>query len=456
MKTRSVCIPGRRRASLRHAGLCLVLALLAAPAAKAAARLQLSIQTQNTPKPGSRNVPAGDTRQLEATLAGSYIAASSAQHTTVYDFQRRRRLVLDDARRSYVDHSLYDVAGGRGAELLNRKHLAGAMGAAGLQDAMPGALADAHVLAVTQATLPSPVESADGTGWNDGAGQPMARRGTVLLEAGADDVRAYAQLLRYTVGGHPQILAALAAGKGIPQQVVFSFRHPWGESTRTVTVKTVQTLPRQPTYDLSGWQQRSTPDASRMDELLDRAAVLDADAVGAARKRTQAQADDAWRAGRVFEAYLGTLEFHLMSGLPMERFAPQQLEQLRADAAVQRLNRIMAARSKEQVAQAVGQFAGLQQAAGPKAHVLKIFEANNRAQLGEPDAAMRLFAEVLQANPALAGAYKDLGDVFFMRYDAARAWRCWDAGRRIAPDFPNFRKVTEFERRLAADFPEYF
>lgn len=452
MKTRS-----DTARALRRIGVCAALAMLAASqAVLAAARVQLTIQTQNLPKPGSRNVPAGTTRQIDATLAGSYIAAASEQHTTVYDFQRRRRLVLDDARHGYVDYSLYDVAGGRGAELANRKQLATAMAAAGIRDAMPDALAQAHVLAVTQASMPSPVASSDGTVWADAGGSPMARRGPVLLEAGADDVRAYAQLLRYTVGGHPKILAALAAGEGIPQQVVFSFRHAWGESTSTVTVKSMQPLASAPAFELSGWTPRSPAGASPLDELLDRAAALDVDAIEAARRRMQAQAGEAWRAGRVFEAYLGTLEFHLMSGLPMERFTPQQLEQVRADGSVQRLNRILSARSKEQVAQAMGQFAELHQPAGPKAHVLKIFEANNRAQLGEPDAALRLFTEVLQANPALAGAYKDLGDVFFMRYDAARAWRCWDAGRRMAPAFGNFQKVTEFERRLALDFPEYF
>jgi hypothetical protein len=53
-------------------------------------------------------------------------------------------------------------------------------------------------------------------------------------------------------------------------------------------------------------------------------------------------------------------------------------------------------------------------------------EANHRARLKQPKEAERLFMEALQANPVLAGAYKDLGDLLLMQYDSPRAWRCWD------------------------------
>jgi hypothetical protein len=67
-----------------------------------------------------------------------------------------------------------------------------------------------------------------------------------------------------------------------------------------------------------------------------------------------------------------------------------------------------------------------------------------------------LFAEVLQANPALAGAYKDIGDFYFRSFDTARAWRSWELARTLAPMFQNLEPVAQHERTLATRFPEYF
>ncbi|MYM75120.1 hypothetical protein GTP56_23400 [Duganella sp. FT134W] len=56
----------------------------------------------------------------------------------------------------------------------------------------------------------------------------------------------------------------------------------------------------------------------------------------------------------------------------------------------------------------------------------------------------------------LGGAYKDLGDLLLMQYDSARAWRSWDAGRRVSPALPNFEAVHKFEADLLAKNPQFF
>ncbi|MET0319566.1 MAG: hypothetical protein ABW069_02460, partial [Duganella sp.] len=91
-----------------------------------------------------------------------------------------------------------------------------------------------------------------------------------------------------------------------------------------------------------------------------------------------------------------------------------------------------------------------------KGYMLKLFEANNRRQLGQTQESLQLFGEVLAANPALAGAYKDLGDLLLTRFDSARAWRSWDIGRALAPDVVNFEPVTKLEQELVQRHPEFF
>jgi hypothetical protein len=112
--------------------------------------------------------------------------------------------------------------------------------------------------------------------------------------------------------------------------------------------------------------------------------------------------------------------------------------------------------TKERLQEAVKTLQELQQHARSKQHILKIFEANHRKALGETLTAQRLFTEVLQGHPLLTGAYKDLGDALLIGYDASRAWRCWDIGRRIVPQYGSLSSVDQFEKKLAADHPEYF
>jgi len=85
-------------------------------------------------------------------------------------------------------------------------------------------------------------------------------------------------------------------------------------------------------------------------------------------------------------------------------------------------------------------------------HVLDIFLANVLDAAGKGEEAERLFLAVLGINPWLSGVYKDLGDIYHERFDMDRAWRCWDAGRRLAPGHPLYQGLEEHEADLRARF----
>jgi hypothetical protein len=133
-----------------------------------------------------------------------------------------------------------------------------------------------------------------------------------------------------------------------------------------------------------------------------------------------------------------------------------QKAQLQADPAIRATAAALAATEPDAQRQAAAVLRQLRPQAGGKQYVLKLYEANLRARLGERTMARVLFADVLQANPALAGPYKDAGDLYFMSFDAPHAWRCWDIARRLAPQFANVKAIDAFEATLAARYPEYF
>jgi hypothetical protein len=85
-------------------------------------------------------------------------------------------------------------------------------------------------------------------------------------------------------------------------------------------------------------------------------------------------------------------------------------------------------------------------------HVLDVFKANMLTGMGRSDEARALFLDHLRRSPWLAAAYKDLGDLYYARYEMSRAWLCWEIGRSIAPGHPNWGKLRAYEDRLRKEF----
>ena len=78
------------------------------------------------------------------------------------------------------------------------------------------------------------------------------------------------------------------------------------------------------------------------------------------------------------------------------------------------------------------------------------------AQIKEFKTAEQLFIKVLGANPFLAGAYHDLGQLYFDGFAHEKAWMCFDTARRLYPDHPLMKDITALERRYERDFPDLF
>src|SRR5262249_44251472 len=81
-------------------------------------------------------------------------------------------------------------------------------------------------------------------------------------------------------------------------------------------------------------------------------------------------------------------------------------------------------------------FEGLHDRAGRLAYLLGAFEASLHRMLKQRAQAMATLTKVLEANPRVTGAWKDLGDMFSSVYDFTRAWLCWQRARAIAPAHP--------------------
>jgi tetratricopeptide (TPR) repeat protein len=445
------------RHPLRLLSLCA--AFLASHAAFAAVTLQVTSSVHTESVKGVTNPPA-DTRQvMEVTLSDDYTAVKMPKVELIYDFKARRYYVLDTVNKVYVDYSLYSIAGFRTMELKNRENINAMLAKAKIDTPLSRQVDREQELAVADDDAVKIDESAgDGTLEFSSDGRKLASWSKAGAKVTAADAARFAQFLRYTQAGHPQLLARLARDGVIPGQLTFTVNTGVGVRTVSIGVAEVKSA-RPPAYDLKGYAPRvgqAGELAGELDIMLDRMAALTPERLAPLRAAHPCDTAADYRDDQPLDTMLGRTECVLATGEPMLPFTPAQLQKMREDPAVGLMLASVSPKNKEEYEGAVKTLAELRKQAPRKAYVLKLLEANNRLRLGQRKESLQLFGEVLEANPVLGGAYKDLGDLLLLTGDSPRAWRSWDIGRAIAPKVPNFTAVNDFEAQLLKRHPEFF
>ena len=437
----------------------LLAASLFGAAAHAAVDAHLTVDMHAEGGPGVQNLPPDKHYEVDATLGDTWMIVRNGAHTSFFDFDRRRHVEIDEPTHTRIDFSLYDAAGFRVMELANRQNLAKMMAASKITQAQAqfDPVDVEHILAIQDkpgSPLKVDTEGRD-TVFLNGT-RVLARESTQATPVPPAQARMFAQLVRYTWGGHPQILAALAQANAIPATLALTTVN--GVTTTTVVkVSSVRPSSAGP-IDVAAIPLR--PDAAAktpVDHILARGDTFTAADVAAARQRAHDQPVAAFQDKRPLDAWLAILEWMLTTGEAPPALDAAQKAALTADPSVTALNAALAPHpDKGDMQHAIEQLEALRAHAQSQGYMLDLFIANDRASLGDRKAARDGLVAVLQAHPFIAGAYKDLGDNLLMSYDASNAWRCWDLGRRIAPGYQNFEAVNQFEANLATQHPEYF
>ncbi|MBI5314576.1 MAG: hypothetical protein HZB34_01230 [Nitrospirae bacterium] len=428
-----------------------------APSARTMLLLKVHVDSRHIPLPGSGNIPKDTAYDADVVLSKRYLAVSTTDHVTILDFEKRRRIFVEKKTGKYVDYSLYDSIGFRVLELNNRTVMNQMLINAKIDKQIAEREDNEHSLSIQ--THPPLVISVDRDSDETvfmTAGKSLFRQSLKGMPVTVEDSMAFAQFLRYNFGGHPFILDNVAQGKLIPSRATFTFRNIAAVNSLTIAVTSAQTVDDGP-YSLQPYAQRMLMQSQDgLDEILDRAWNMPVFQMDEEKQKLREEIAAAFREARPFDAFLGTTEYALTTGELLPAFSADEKGMIESDAAFRKLLLALNPDTKERLQEAIKTLQELQQHARSKQHILTIFEANHRKALGETLAAQRLFTEVLQSHPLLTGAYKDLGDALLLGYDTPNAWRCWDIGRRIAPQFGAFSEVTQFEKKLEAEHPEFF
>ncbi|WP_343733156.1 hypothetical protein [Duganella sp.] len=415
-----------------------LLALAAVPQVQAAVSLHVTATIQER------------TTQMDVTLADSYMAVATPAGRVIYDFKTRRRFAINTAAGEYVEYSLYDTLGFRVMELQNRVHLQGALATAKVDTPALNMAVQENELSLLAGAPAVIDEKADGgtLAFSTG-GTRLATWSQAGTKVAAADAALFARFMRYAQGGHPQLLDKLAKSGVIPGHLSFFVS---GDRTLRLEISAVHTIQPQ-AYDLTPYKREMS--ASGLDAVLDRLAAMTPEQLAALRAQYPCDSASDFSEAQLLDTMLGKLECSLITGTPMV-LTEEQKQAVKVSPSVGLLFAAINPGKSSEYEDALKTLVALRVQAPRKAYVLKIFEANHRVRMKQAKEGERLFMEVLQANPVLAGAYKDLGDLLLMQYDSPRAWRCWDTGRRLAPGFQNFEAVNKFEAGMAEQHPEYF
>jgi hypothetical protein len=437
-----------------------IIAVLATPL-WAATVLTFDVVSHTEAAKGTKQVrglptPADANYALTVTLSGDALQIDEPNTQTRYDFKNARIVRLDKLKNGYDEVSLYTFIGFDVAEFANRMMLGRALAVAKMKDNPMSPALTENLMSLSDPVNATVIESSaknDETiySWNK---QPLMIVSQKTREVPSALVSQYLRFLRYSTGGHPQILAAIERGHGIPERLTI-VRSNMGTETRTLILRGVDEQPDR-SLSLEGYT-RKTPEGEPFttSNRLSASSAADLEAHAAVLRKER---DAAVTAGRTLDAMLANFAAMLSTGDNSEaaEWLAAHHDEINASADAQRLMRSLSPGDAASAKQAADTLGEMNQTAGPHAYVLNIFEANTLLGLHQDHKAIDLFLSALAVDPTVTGAWIDLGKLYYGDYNAEAAWACWDAARSIRPTHYMLKQVDDLERRLRTDHPEFF
>jgi hypothetical protein len=419
--------------------------------------------------------PREDSYKVTIYLEPDAVTVEQRNERTRYGIRERVVLTFNLANKTYTRRSLYSdlafrVFGASAAmtpawaaldlafrlfEFQNERFRAFLDGvAAGIQ---PAQILAEHAFSIrlddTPAHLTRREEGGEATFLAD-AGILLVHSVDVEPAEPADVVR-FVQALRYAFGGHPEILRQLVKLPGIPRKLVIHRQEPRDDTSTELVLKSLSRDVRTPTLEGFALQsstknERLTRLARKVDESTD--AEIESHLKYNIKLLKKATADK-----DILTVYFLHTEIGLQRHIDEPLIDISALGPLiRANADIAEFAQASQARTKEQRAATIKSLERIRSKRPERAHFLTILEANKRVALGELDVAEELYLDGLEGNPFLTGAWVDLGDLYFKKLQMATAWRCWEVARRIDSAHPVLKSLNDLEKRLQADFPDYF
>jgi len=410
-----------------------------------------------SPAQGTSESPnAGQVRGvLHVVLGKDYLQVEENGLEYVYDFPGHKVYLKDSQSKKYETYSLYAYPGFRGAELENRLLVYDNFRSKGAAFYLTPVILE-HFFSIKSNRQTGKITDSAGAQKTTftAEGMTLMEVGQTGKPASKKDLGMFLKFLRYRVGGHPEILNKLVEKSFIPDWFdVYTYD---AQSFKTrYKISSVKDLP-ETSYSLEGYTQGPVKFTGEMIEFA-KASVKDVEK-NAPQKMAEVEAaiKDFLDNKNYLEAALGCLEISLYNSRFDAPICKSNLKTLQDDGRVKTLLNNLNSSDRDKVEVSYQILKELESYTPRKAYVLWVFEANFLGRMGEAARAFDLYYGALKANPYLAGAYKDAGELFYSNYKMDMAWFCWDIGRKIYPEHSMLKEVDKFEEDIVKRYPEFF
>jgi len=440
-------------------------------AADAALVLRYRVIGRSTPQASTPEevVAAPTDFEHEVTVGleadGFYVEGPDGRR--IYDRAARRILALTADRRTYTEESFFWTPDFLTAQFVDRIGAASLMGQVGVADP---AFSPFHMEALFRAQIPGQAVEV--------VPRPKGDDGFVEFVSGGESVAgwqpsdiavpeslrpSFTCFLSRKARLHPAIQGVVVASGTAPG--VLEFRN-YNVGVRLDARWELEAAERGQRPD-GGWLVHAgveaVRDLSSLEPLQHRLYFARGDLLPRPGGATRPDPSDLVRRARSaaargdgLDAFLMVMEASLQSG-DRPALGPADLFGARgADPRTQGFLQAMERSQGETAAGAAAWFQSFDRAGLTRPHMVDVFLASALRAAGDLPGAEAALLSALGANPWLAAAYKDLGDVYRRRMDMLRAWQCYDAGRALAPGHEIFAPVESLQRELLRDRATFF
>lgn len=402
--------------------------------------------------------------KLTATLGEDYLAVEQGDSQIIYDFEKREMMIQSAEENLCSTTALYSWPNFLDMELQNRiaiRQILYGGGAEGINSLEP--FSEEADLGITTGGISKyavkDIQEAQGTKYyfEDHQVAYVSLREDSIPK---DYRQSFEKLLLYSMPMHPLIRRqALKSSKWIAVYEKIPIDVVGSHEKTTYILKGIETTQEAVLLHRQGCpanaNQSTDSHAARLNKII------------SGVENTSLPLEQDWNEGKqivddlvenedYFEAYLGLFEQHLKYGHNIESKMQQVFPVIGHDPRVVLLIQGMDSSSKEKVAQSIDKLKSIDRTGLSRGYMIDIFLANTLFADGQAGEAIDLFIKVLEHDPLFVGAYNDLALIFNSQYDSVSAWQCWDIARKIVPDHPMLKGVTEHERYLVREYPEFF
>jgi|GEM_PF-2644434 len=434
--------------------------------------LQYSLTQTRTPFVSANATPKKEkakekeiklTSKKKVVLGKAFFSVKEGPLERIYDFKMREIHYLDHQAKSHVKISLFADPAFRLHEFQHRLNMSEAVKKAG--GSVPEDLFTLESIFGMEAgaTVVLTEDSSEKNKSKFSAAEKNVAEMTwdEKKPIAANDL--FAKFLIYDNAFHPVLIKKIIQRGYVPQVVRSHLQNPDSEDQSVLILDDSKTQEdrgfRIPgNYALSKKRPGAAAGAMDLDRLLQ---------FSTSKKNQIKRHDKTWFEARwlqaksekkYLEAALTVLEYGFQTGDQKTTAAVMQTiaEHQKDDVELDRFLRSLGVSGQEQAERAITELRKIDRKKLSRAHVIDIFIANQMTVLGQNLGAQKLMMAALKVNPSIAGAYKDLGDMFFAEFDMASAWRCWDFGRKQVPDHFMLKPISDYEAELLKNLPDFF